>query len=183
MTKQISDSRSPRPAVYFCAREVHFFLLRALTQVRNRSAMLASRAAERAALAVDLATAGDSPERNLPRARTAIRTSMFHCDTLYELGIIDRRVHDYLRRRVDQIIAGVEQLRSAPEDQWLGLQLTPLESEPTEPSETAHPTRLQSIFERVAQAVLAILPSPAPSSGNGQASRSRRGTAHRPSSG
>jgi len=128
--------------------------------------MLARRGAERAALAVELATTGASSERNLEGALTALCTSMFHCDTLCELEIIDRRVHDYLRRSVDRIVAGLEQLRTTPVDQWLGLQLTPLEAEPTEPSETAPLTRFQIILEQVAQAARFFLPTPAPPPGN-----------------
>src|SRR5581483_2017029 len=143
MPQQTSYPRRPRPAVYHSVREHHYFVLRTLKGLLDRNSMLARRGAERAALAVELATAGDLPERNLERALTAIRTSMFHCDTLCQLKIIDRKLHDYLRRNVDQIIAGLEQLMTTPVDQWLGLQLTPLEAEPTEPSETAPPTRFQ----------------------------------------
>jgi hypothetical protein len=179
MKEKIVDSRSPRPAVYYCARELHFFILRALSGLRDRSAMLARRAAERAALAVELGTADDCPRRNLPQALTAIRTSMFHCDTLCEQGSIDPQTHDYLRRSVDRIIAGLEQLRGAPSDEWLGLPLAPLETEPsklTERSEPAQPTRFQTIVDRVAQAVRSILPSRAPSAENGQLSQSRKGS-------
>jgi hypothetical protein len=171
MTQQIGDSRRPRPAVYYCAREIHFVILRALSGVRNRCAMLARCAAERAALAVELATAEDSPERNLARALTAIRTSMFHCDTLCELEIIDRQVHDHLRRSVDQIIVGLEQLRTTPPDRWLGLDLVPLETEPTESRETAQPTRLETILERVARVARSVFQSPTRPPGNGQSSR------------
>jgi hypothetical protein len=158
MTNQLPDSRRPRPAVYHCAREIHFFVLRCLSGTRDRRSMLARSSAERAALAVELATAGDSPERNLPRALTAIRTSMFHCDTLYALEIIDPKTHDYLRRRVDQLIAGLKGLEASPPDQWLDLALTPLESEATEQGEAAAPTLLQLILDRVAQVARVLLP-------------------------
>jgi len=170
MTKHNSYSRRLRPAVYDCARETHYFILRALKGVRDRNSILARRGAERAALAVELATAGDSPGRNVECALTAIRTSMFHCDTLCELKIIDRKLHDYLRRSVDRIIAGLEQLITTPVDQWLSLQLPPLEAEPTEPSEAAPPTRFQAILDRVAQAARSLLPAPAPPPGNGASS-------------
>jgi hypothetical protein len=158
MRPQISESKRPRPAVYYSAREIHFFVLRALAGIRDRCATLARHSAERAALAVTLATAKDSPERNLPRALTAIRTSMFHCDTLCGQEILDRRAHDYLRRRVEQLIAGIEALQAAPDDQWLALPLTPLEPEATEDGEAASPTLLQIILDRVTEALSSILP-------------------------
>lgn len=157
MAKLIPDSRQPRPAVYHSAREIHYFILRGLAGIRDRCATLARRSAERAALAVELATAGESPGRNLTRALTAIRTSMFHCDTLGALEIIDRQAHDYLRRRVDQLIAGLEALRTTPSDRWLDLPLTPLETETTEPDEAVAPTRFQTVLERVAEAARSIL--------------------------
>jgi hypothetical protein len=161
MTRDIPDSRRPRPAVYYCVREIHFVILRALDGVRDRNAMLARIAAGRAALAVELATAGDFRARNLSRALTAIRTSMFHCDTLCELEIIDRRVHDHLRRSVDQVIAGLKQLKATPADRWLDLHLTPLETELTEPNEPAQPTRFEKIVERVVQAARSVFQSAA----------------------
>jgi hypothetical protein len=173
MTKTISESRRPRPAVYYCAREIHFVILRALKGVRDRSAMLARSAAGRAALAVELATTGDAPRLNVARALTAIRTSMFHCDTLCVLEIIDRRVHDHFRRSVDQIVDGLEKLKTTPVDGWLDLDPTPLENEPTEQSETAEPTRFERILEGVAQATRSISQSAAPPPGNGQSSRNQ----------
>jgi hypothetical protein len=173
MANDNAESRRPRPAVYNCAREIHFFVLRALAGTRDRSAMLARRAAERAALAVDLATAGDSPGRNLAKALTAIRTCVFHCDTLCEQEIINRQVHDYLRRSVDQIIAGLEQLKTTPEDHWLELPLAPIETQSTEATEPRQLTRFQRISERVAQAVRSMLQSPDPPPGNGQVSKGR----------
>jgi hypothetical protein len=160
MTKNIPDSKKPRPAVYLSAREIHIFVLRALDGIRDRRAMLARNSAERAALAVALATADDSPGHNLKRAITAIRTSMFHCDTLYAMEIIDRQAHDYLRRRVDQLIAGLAALKTTPPDHWIDLQLIPLEAEPTAESEAAAPTVLQGILDRVAKAARFFLPRP-----------------------
>jgi hypothetical protein len=98
---------------------------------------------------------------------------MFHCDTLCELKIIDRRVHDHLRRSVDQIIAGLEQLRTTSEDRWLDLPLTPLETEPTEPGEAAQATRFEKVVERVVQAARSILQSPARSPGSGPSPKKR----------
>jgi hypothetical protein len=157
MKNVIPESRRPRPAAYHSAREIHFFVLRSLAGIRDRCATLARNSAERAALAVELATSGDSPDRNLARALTAIRTSMFHCDTLCAQEIIDRRTHDYLRRRVDQLKAGLEALQATPNDRWLALQLPPLEAEPTEQSEAGPRTLFDSIMERVAKAALSIL--------------------------
>jgi hypothetical protein len=84
---------------------------------------------------------------------------MFHCDTLCALKMIDRQVHDYLRRSVDQIIAGIEQLKTTPDDHWLDLELAPLETNSTGTRETVQPTRLQSVLDRVAKAARSILPS------------------------
>jgi hypothetical protein len=160
MKINISESRRPRSAVYHSAREIHYFILRALAGIRDRRATLARNSAESAALAVEFAE--DSPERNLPRALAAIRTSMFHCDTLCALEILDRKTHDYLRRRVDQLRAGLEALKIAPPDQWLALPLPPLEDEPTEQSETESPTLLQIILDRVAQMVSSFQPQRIP---------------------
>jgi hypothetical protein len=93
---------------------------------------------------------------------------MFHCDTLCELEIIDRRLHDHLRRSVDQIIAGLEQLKATPADRWLGLKLTPLETEPAEPSASAQPTRIETILERVARVARSVFQLPTSPPGSGQ---------------
>jgi hypothetical protein len=135
-----------------------------LAGVRDRCATLARISAERAALAVELATADDSPERNLARALTAIRTSMFHCETLCAQGIIDRKSHDYLRHRVDQVIAGLKSLQATESDHWLDLPVIPLEAEAAEHGETVAPTLLHIILERVEQAVRLILPRQVPPS-------------------
>jgi hypothetical protein len=160
--KNNQESRRPRPAVCSSAREIHFFLLRALDGIRDRCATLARHSAERAALAVQLAAFDDSTERNRKRALTAIRTSMFHCDTLCAQKILDRSAHDHLRRRVDQLIAGLKALEGMPADRWLDLPMPALEAEQTEGNEAASPTLFQIIVDRVAQAVRTVLPRPSP---------------------
>jgi hypothetical protein len=162
MTTNIAESRRPRPEAAHSAREIHFFVLHVLDGIRDRCATLARRSAERAALAVELATTDDSPGRNLKRALTAIRTSMVHCDTLCARKIIDRQVHDYLRRRVDQLVAGIEVLKTRAADQWPDLPLPPLEAEPTEESGAAPLTLFQSVMERLAQTVRSVMPRHSP---------------------
>jgi hypothetical protein len=87
---------------------------------------------------------------------------MFHLDTLREHDLIEGTVHDYLRRRVDQIIEGLEQLITMPAHQWLSLRLPALEPEAGEKREDSGAPRWQGILARVAQVTRSFMPAPIP---------------------
>jgi hypothetical protein len=139
--------------------ELHLLVRRLFAPLREPVATAARRATERAALAVENATSGHRREQNLARALEALDTSMFHFDVLNADDRIDARVHDYLRRTVDQIIDGLEQLTVTPVDEWLRLKLVPLEPDAEEPCKRPEQSRWQGLLARVAEAARLLLPS------------------------
>ena len=162
MPTSTAFSEGPLPAVHAAALELHLVAIGWLASVRQRNSKVSRirRATERTALAVEAATAGHRRSYHLGRAHEAMVSSLGLFRLLYLEGHIDARVFDQARRRIDQILAGLDQLSAATKEEWLTLELVPLEKEVTDYQ--AHPefSRLQSLLARVAEAVRSLLPGP-----------------------
>jgi hypothetical protein len=78
---------------------------------------------------------------------------LFHLEDM-----IERQAYSHVRRRIDQIFSGLEQLSEAPAELWSTIELIPLESESINSSSAAEDSRLQLILARVAETLRSISP-------------------------
>src|SRR5262249_251355 len=121
------------------------------------------RATKRAALAVELAATGHRRDAHLLRAHADMATSWLLIQNLHAEGKLNERACDHLRRRIDQIVACLEQLKLTPPEQWLALELAPLEEEAKDLDTQPERSPLKSLLVKVAAVARSLLsdePSP-----------------------
>jgi hypothetical protein len=75
---------------------------------------------------------------------------------LHVEGLIESRPYNHLRRRIDQIVSGLEQLGEATTEQWPTLELAPLDGESSDSNAAGEGSSLQLLLVRVAETVRSI---------------------------
>ncbi|MGZ4779323.1 MAG: hypothetical protein ACXV5L_09000 [Thermoanaerobaculia bacterium] len=73
--------------------------------------------------------------------------------------VIDARKFDEARRRIDQILFGIEQLLDAITADWIAVELPPLEAAEAEPETSRSVTVLRRLVARIAELASADGPS------------------------
>jgi hypothetical protein len=76
---------------------------------------------------------------------------------LHVEGMIDARTYGLVRRRIDQILSGLEQLSDANVECWSTIELVPLEIDSKDSNSGAGDSRLQQIMLLAADTVRSIL--------------------------
>jgi hypothetical protein len=162
MNTQLSER--PLPALHGAALETHLVVNRWLAAIKLRDSAVSriKRLTRRASIAIDVATNSQRSGFHLRRAREAILECRAELRILRGEEKIDQRLYDHARRRLDQIIGGIDQLSAKPEEQWFSVELAPLEVEANEPTKAIEFTRLQQILGRVEKAVLSLFPGEPP---------------------
>jgi hypothetical protein len=161
-------SQRGRPALCAATLELHLLCLQLLSQIHETKATKIRLATERAAHAVELAAIGSRREHHLRKAIAEMGTTLLFVRALHLEGKLGLPVSDYLRRQIDQIVAGVEQLRATRPDEWVGLELPPLEAEAIDPSANPERRLAQRVLTRLTEILrklLAVESPPEPSSG------------------
>jgi hypothetical protein len=151
MPTKLFHAEVPLPAVHGAIVELHLIIARGLAPVRIR------RATERAAIAVEHAAAGHRRRYNLQRAHEAMITTRSLMRLLYLEEMIEGGAYHHLRRRIEQILSGLEQLGDAAPERWSAIELVPIDSESSDSGSTAEDSRLQLLRARVAKTVRTIL--------------------------
>jgi hypothetical protein len=157
MIVQTAFSQRVRPAVCGAALELHLLSLRCLSDARDPKATKILHATERAAVALELAAVGHRRDDNLRRAQKEMTTSLVLVEALHLIGRINARVCDHLRRRIDQVVSGVEQMIIAPPGECLALELPPLEEEAKELPKDPVRARWRQLIRRVAETARSLL--------------------------
>ena len=155
MLSRLSQSR--RPALCAATLELHLLCLRLLAQLHETKATKIRRATERAAQAVELAANDFRRKQNLRKAHAEMVTTLLFVRALYLEGKISLRVCDHLRRQIDQIDAGIEQLSTTCPDEWGGLELPPLEAESVDSSSNPERLLAQRVLTRIAEILRKLL--------------------------
>jgi hypothetical protein len=100
--------------------DFHSFIINALAKITasKSSTGKVTRASSNAAVALELALHGESPDTNLRKARVAARTCAAVLRVLSVEGHFSAEVYAEIRRRLDRIVAGVVQLATLPPHAW-----------------------------------------------------------------
>jgi hypothetical protein len=120
------------PAIHEAAREFHLVVRQWIANARAPASAIGVLAVvtRRARVALEVAAHSQSYRRHLQRARENMLTCLAEFPTLTDEGYFCDELCREARRRIDQILRGIDQLLATPVEQWLQLELPPLE--PTE---------------------------------------------------
>lgn len=151
-------SQRERSAICAAAIDLELLCARLLSHLREPKVTKIRRATERTSLAIELAaTVGYRRDSNLRRIVADMATTLLLVRTLHLEGKIGSRVCDYLRRRIDQIVSGVEQMSTTRPDEWSALALPVLEPEVADPEQNPERLLAQAILQRIDEIARSLL--------------------------
>jgi hypothetical protein len=153
------QSEGQLPAVHGAILELHLIIIRCMASVglHNYDVARIRRATQRAAIAVEHAAGGHRRRYNLQRAHEAMITALALMRLLHLEEMIEGRPYHHVRRRIDQILLGLEQLTNTAPECWSAVELVPVDSESNDSDSSAEGSRLALLLARVAKAVRDIL--------------------------
>jgi hypothetical protein len=151
-------SERPLPAVHAAILELHIVNIGLLASVQLRNSEIGQirRATGRAAIAIEHATAGHRRRDNLRRAHEAMMTCHGLTQLLHLEGMIDARTYGLVRRRIDQIVSGLEQLGDTNAECWTTIELAPIEIGSSDSSSRTVDSRLRQLLLGAAEAIRSI---------------------------
>jgi hypothetical protein len=139
------------PAVHVAAREFHLAVREWIASARAPASAMGvlAVATRRARVALEVAAHSQAYRRQLQRARENMLTCLAEFPTLTDEGYFCDELCLEARRRIDQILRGIDQLLTTPVEEWLKVELPPIErTEPLDNSSVAA-TR-QALKHRIA---------------------------------
>src|SRR6476659_876589 len=124
-----SCSTRPLPAVHAAALELDLLSSRWLVDIQCSAVPKSQRAAESAVIAIELASAGHRRKHHVRRAQESAVVCQAAFRLLFARGMLDVRTYDEARRRVDQLLAGLDAVSAAPDKDCASVGLPSLEPE------------------------------------------------------
>jgi hypothetical protein len=114
------------------------------------------RVTENAVIALEIASLGHRPQHHLRRAQEAVAVCQSAFRILYARGQIDVRVFDEARRRIEQVVVGLDRLSDTPEKDWSSAKLPPLEAPFEQPAVPQSVSAVRDIVVEVSEIERAV---------------------------
>jgi hypothetical protein len=162
-TNKIPFASRPLPRVHEALQSLQVFADQLLKRknVKVREVARVFRVIERATFAVELGATGRRRKYHLDRAQDAVVLTMAIFSQLCLHRTIGAQPFEEVRRRISQIMAGLEALEEIGEGEWASAALPPLDPPADDATQSPAFLTLKRVFETAVEAVDAVVAPPA----------------------
>jgi hypothetical protein len=154
--KNLNLTANASHPIHHALSELHLFVTKGFGQAPSTEAARLIRATIRARGAVKIAGAGVRRGHHLGVAIESLLWAQNGFEVLLLNGKIEHEMFDEARRRLDQVLQGLERLSGAADGSWSTVELPKLEAPSTDLAEDATIKPLRLLVARVTELVLGL---------------------------